>query len=385
MELNYATQIRRRLHMYPEVGFDLPRTLALLREQLESMGVEYTEQYGKSSIVATVNSQKRGFTIGVRADMDALPITERNEVPYKSQIPGQMHACGHDAHTAIALDALRRINEMREDIDCRVRFVFQAAEEYTTSGAQLMARDGVMDDIDCMVGLHCTPGLPVGKIDLGPGPQNAISHGFKLDFYGKSAHVANQEKGNDAIMMAVRAYTDMEFMIAKQFAAKTPMILNVGAIHGGVTNNVIADRCQLFCTLRAWSDEDAELAIDRIKAVAASAAENMGGRYEYTVCKHYPIVVNNPVVTERLGAAAGAVVGQENIVPHVRGMGGEDFSYFADLKPACTFNLGVRNEERGIVSGLHNDDFDLDEAALTIGSDIFVRFILDNMNGIKFE
>lgn len=384
MELSYATKIRRQLHMYPEVGFDLPRTLELLRGKLDEMGVEYTEKYGKSSIVATVNPDKTGFTIGVRADTDALPIIERNDVPYKSCIEGQMHACGHDAHTAILLDTVRRINEMRDSINCRVKFLFQAAEEYTTSGAKLMAEDGVMDDIDCIVALHCTPGHPVGKITLGPGPQNAISHGFKLDFYGKSVHVANQEKGNDAIMMAVKAYNDMEFMIAKQFGARTPMILNVGAIHGGVTNNIIADHCNMFCTLRSWSDENAQLAIERIQSIAASAAQTMGGRYEYTVCKHYPIVVNNPTVTDRMHAAAAAVIGEEGVLSHVRGMGGEDFSYFANIKPGCMFHLGVRNEARGITSGLHNDDFDIDEAALAVGSDIFVRFILDNMNGIDF-
>ena len=385
MELNYATQIRRQLHMYPEVGFDLPRTLELLRCQLDDMGVEYTEKYGKSSIVATVNPEKTGFTIGVRADTDALPIVERNDVPYKSCIDGQMHACGHDAHTAILLDTVRRINEMRDSINCRVRFLFQAAEEYTTSGAKLMAEDGVMDDIDCIVALHCNPATKIGCVAVAPGEQNAISHGFKLDFYGKSAHAADQEKGNDAIMMAVKAYTDMEFMIAKQFGARTPMVLNVGAIHGGVTNNIIADHCSMFCTLRSWSDQNAELAIEKIKRIAASAAENMDGRYEYTVCKHYPIVVNNPTVTDRLRRAAAAVVGEQNVGARGRSMGGEDFSYFARLKPGCMLYLGIRNEEKGIVSGLHNDDFDIDEDALAIGSDIFVRFILDNMNGIDFQ
>ena len=384
MELSYATKIRRQLHMYPEVGFDLPRTLELLRCQLDGMGVEYTESYGKSSIVATVNPEKKDFTIGIRADTDALPIIERNDVPYKSRIEGQMHACGHDAHTAILLDTVRRINEMRDSINCRVKFLFQAAEEYTTSGAKLMAEDGVMDDIDCIVALHCDSSVKVGSVALKDGEQNAISHGFKLDFYGKSAHVANQEKGNDAIMMAVKAYNDMEFMIAKQFGARTPMILNVGAIHGGVTNNIIADHCNMFCTLRSWSDENARLAIEKIQRIAAAAAETSGGRYEYTVCKHYPIVVNNSVVCDRLRRAAAAVVGEDRILTHKRSMGGEDFSYFANIKPACMFRLGIRNEERGITGGLHNDNFDVDEAALAVGSDVFVRFILDNMNGIDF-
>lgn len=384
MEQSYVRDVRRRLHMYPEVGLDLPRTLELLRVSLDELGVEYTEKYGKSSIVATINPEKTNFTIGVRADTDALPIIERNDVPYKSRIEGQMHACGHDAHTAILLETVRRINGMRDKIGCRVKFLFQSAEEYTTSGARLMAEDGVMEDIDCIIALHVDPGTPTGKIKLSEGGINAISHGFKLDFYGKSAHVANQETGNDAIMMAVRAYTDMEFMIAKQFAARSPMIINVGAIHGGVTNNIIANHCSMFCTLRSWSDRDAERAIEKIQKIAAVSAETYGGRAEYTVCKHYPVVINDPILTRRVKAAGEAVVGADNVLPHRRGMGGEDFSYFANIKPGCMFYLGVRNEEKGIVSGLHNDDFDLDEDALDIGADIFTRFIVDNAGGIEF-
>jgi amidohydrolase len=152
---SYVVRARRYLHMHPEIGFELDATLAFVRSELEKMGVEYTEEYGKSSIVATVNKEKSNFTIGVRADMDALPITEENDVPYKSKCDGKMHACGHDAHTAIALDVLRRVNEAKEKIDCRVKFVFQAAEEYPPSGAKLMAEDGVMNDIDCIVSLHC--------------------------------------------------------------------------------------------------------------------------------------------------------------------------------------------------------------------------------------
>ncbi len=383
MEQSYVRDVRRRLHMYPEIGFELPRTLQLLRVSLDELGVAYTEEYGKSSIVATINPEKTNFTIGVRADIDALPITERSDAPYKSRIEGQMHACGHDAHTAILLETVRRINGMREMVGCRVKFLFQSAEEYTTSGARLMAEDGVMDDINCIIALHVDPCTPTGQIRLSEGGINAISHGFKLDFYGKSAHVADQQNGNDAIMMAVRAYTDMEFMIAKQFAAQSPMIINVGAIHGGVTNNIIADHCSMFCTLRSWSDSDAEGAIEKIQSIAAASAEMYGGRAEYTVCKHYPIVVNNPALAGRVRAAAEAVVGEGNVLPHKRGMGGEDFSYFANIKPGCMFYLGVRNEERGIVSGLHNDDFDLDEDALDIGADIFTRFILDNAGEIE--
>lgn len=381
----YASSIRRKLHMYPEVGYDLPMTLNLLRDELEHIGVPYTEQFGKSSIVATVNPEKAHFTIGVRADMDALPITEANDVPYKSQIIGQMHACGHDAHTAIALTTLKKVWEMRNEISCCVKFLFQSGEECAPSGAMLMAKDGVMEDIDCIVALHCNPSTNSGQIDIAPGATNATSDGFLIDFYGRSSHVANQEAGVDAISMAVRAYTDITFMIAKEISAKKPVIFNVGSIHGGEANNIICDHCTMFCTLRTQENAVAEYILDKIHRIIDAVAATSNGRAVFTPSKHYPITFNNAVLTQRLRAAAEKVVGLENINVATRGMGGEDFSYFAMEKPGCIYRLGVRNEGRGFVHGLHQDRFDLDEDALEVGVNIFLQFILDNMQGIAFN
>ncbi len=383
---SYVIRARRQFHMYPEIGFDLYKTLEFIRGELDKMGVEYTEKYGRSSLVATVNPEKSRFTIGIRADMDALPITELNDVSYKSRIDGQMHACGHDAHTAILLDTCRRINEMKDKITCRVKFIFQAAEEYSPSGAKLMADDGVMDDIDCIVALHIDTGYKIGEIGLAEGPQNATSDGFYLEFYGKSAHAANQQKGVDAIMMAVRAYTDIEFMIAKEIKASDPIIFNVGAINGGVTNNIICDKCTMFCTLRTQKDENAEYIIGKIKKIIAGVADSAGGEAKFVESKHYPIVVNDPIVTAKIAAAAEAVVGKDNLLPKkIRGMGGEDFSYFAMKKPGCMFRLGVTNKERGFGGMLHNGNLLIDEDALEVGVNTFVQFVLDNMNGIDFN
>lgn len=379
MTQSYVRQIRRQLHMYPEIGFELPRTLELIRAELDQLGIPYTEEYGKSSIVATVNLHITDFTIGIRADMDALPIKEQNDVSYKSQIEGRMHACGHDAHTAIALATLKEIWEKRDQIACRVKFLFQSAEEYAPSGAMLMVKDGVMDDIDCIVALHCQPTMPVGCIGVTAGAQNATSDGFTIDFYGKSCHVANQNSGVDAIMMAVRAYTDIELMVAKEFDAQTPILFNVGAFHGGDANNVIADHCSLFCSLRTHDDAVAAYAFDKIQRIIDAVASTTGGHATLTRCKHYPILLNDEAVSDHVRHAAEKVVGKDGIKPYRRSMGGEDFSYFAMQKPACMFRLGVRNEEKGIVHGLHQDRFDIDEDALEIGVRIFVQFVLDHM------
>ena len=380
--MNRVTEIRRRLHMYPEVGFDLTKTLEIVRAELDSIGVEYTERYGKSSIVATVNPEKTSYTIGIRADMDALPICETNDVPYKSLNDGYMHACGHDAHTAIALDALREIYSMRDEISCRVKFIFQPAEEYKISGARLMADDGVMDDIDCIVALHCGPARQAGQIDIVDGPRNAISDGFELNFFGKSAHAAKKHEGIDAILMASRAYVALTSEIRSE-NAENPVIFNIGKIRGGDTNNIVCDSCSMFCTLRTWYDETAVEMLDRIKAICNDVANDAGGRFEFVTVKHYPKVNNDPGVAEAIRRAARQVVGDEHVGVENRGMGGEDFSYFAHIKPGAMFILGTGNEERGIVHGLHNDKFDIDESALKIGVDVFVRFVMENMRGYR--
>ncbi len=379
--LSYVTEMRRELHQYPEIGFDLPRTLALVRRELSRMGIAFSEEYGKSSIVATINPEKTQFTIGIRADMDALPITERTGLSYRSKLRGQMHACGHDAHTAILLDTARQLVEMRDRLSCRVKLIFQSAEEYSPSGAKLMAEDGLMNDIDCVVALHCDVNCDCGRINLLAGAQNAVSNGFLLEFFGKSAHVAAQQDGVDAIMMAVKACVAMEMAVSKELSATTPCVFNVGSIHGGKSNNSICDHTSLFCTMRTWDHETDTKMIGRLKQICRSVAKESGGRFKFTQKKYYPILYNDPTMTELMRASAAAVVGEENIGTHKRTLGGEDFAYFANQKPAVMFRLGIRNAEKGCVASLHQDHFNIDEDALAIGSAVFVRFVLDHMNG----
>ncbi len=381
--MSYVIDIRRELHKYPEIGYDLPKTLERVKGELNKMGLPFDEKYGESSIVATLNGEKSDFTIGMRADMDALPVAEKTKMPYKSKIKGQMHACGHDAHTAILLDTARRLAEIKEKINCRVKFIFQASEESAPSGASLMAKDGVMKDIDCIVALHCEPNHQAGTIALSSGPCNAISNGFYLEFYGRSAHAARQEMGIDAITMAVKVYNAIEFMIAKEFPAATSRVFNVGAIHGGKTNNVICSHTSMYCTLRTWDEETDAKAVKRIKEIISAVAKESGGKAKFIQSKYYPIVRNDNVVCEKMRAAAAAVIGEENIVPIKRTLGADDFSYFSNEKPGCLFRLGIKNEEKNCIYSLHQDRFNIDEDALKIGSDIFVQFVMDNMNGIK--
>ena len=376
----YAQKIRRQIHMYPELGYELPRTLALLRSELDAIGVEYTEKYGKSSIVATVNPEKNHYTIGIRADMDALPITEEVESEYKSRIPGQMHACGHDVHTAVALATLKELYAERESINCCVKFLFQPAEE-TTCGAKPMVDDGVMDDIDISVALHTSVEYPVGTVAIGAGPQSANSDRLVLEFFGKNSHVASQQLGVDAIMMAIRAYTNIEFMIAKEVSGKEPVVFNAGQFNGGTAANVIADYCKLVCTLRTWNDGPEEYIIRQIQEIGQKTAEMCHGSFRFTQIAHYPSLPNDADVTEKLRQAAIRTLGAENVLPkESRSMGGEDYAYFARVKPGSMFRLGVGNEAKGITSKNHKPTFAVDENCLDVGVRVFRQFVYDNMN-----
>ena len=365
--------------MYPEVGFTLPRTLKLIREELDKMGVPYTEKYGKSSIVATINEEKSHYTIAIRADTDALPIQEENDVEYRSRIDGQMHACGHDVHTAILLGTIKELNEIRDKINCRVKFIFQSAEEYETPGGMLMAQDGVMEEIDVIVSCHVDPFFDVGTVIIDPGRRGANSHGFTVELYGKSAHAAYQNNGIDAIAMGVKVYTALQFMIAKEIDPLEPCVLNIGAFNAGETNNVIADYCRLYGTLRTHSNEVSNYVLKRINEIAEAVASEMGGRCKVEQTKFLPSLYNDEEVTEKMRKAAVKVVGEENIRSKKPTMGGEDFSYFLNEKPGMMFRLGIRNESKGITSTGHTSIFDVDEGCIDIGIKVFKQFVLDNM------
>ena len=375
----YARALRRELHQYPEIGFDLPRTLALVRRELEEMGIPYTEEYGRSGIVATINEGKP-FTIGIRADMDALPMTEATGLPYASKIDGQMHACGHDMHTAQLLAVGRKLNDMRDSLRCCVKLIFTPAEEYITPGAKEMVEDGLMDTVDCAIACHVDPMKPAGHITLLSGGTNANSHGMRAEFFGKSCHAHSQEKGVDAIRMAVQAYMGMELMLAREIPSRAAAVLNVGTIHGGNTNNIVCDHVEMFLTTRTHSDELTAFMERRIREICDATAKMCGGEAKVTVTKLLPYVINHPVMTANMRASAAAVVDAECIHEGVRSMGGEDFAFLSRVKPCVMFYLGV-----GITTPVHSTTFCPDESAFETGIAVFTRFVLDHQDGIYFE
>ena len=383
--VSYAQTLRHELHQCPEIGFDLTQTLAIVRRELDAMGIEYTEKYGKSSIVGTINPGK-AFTIGLRADMDALPMQEQSKNPYPSKNEGVMHACGHDVHTAQLLAVARQLKDMESELRCTVKLLFTPAEEYRTSGAQLMTEDGVTDEFDCAVACHVNPTLPVGHIGVGDGGINANSMGIVVEFFGKSVHAHSQQKGVDAIRMAVQAYTALEMMVAREIASKEPVAYNVGSFNGGITNNIVCDYVKLFISTRAWDDEVTAFMERRTREICEATAAMCGGTAKVTVTKLLPYVKNDPTVANLLRKTATKVLGEENVHPIVRSMGGEDFAFFSRKKPCAMFRLGITNPDDPSDTSypVHNVHFDVDERCFGVGIPLFINFVLDNQDGIEF-
>ena len=380
----YAISLRHELHQIPELGYDLPNTTAVVKRELDAMGIAYTEKYGQGSIVAYLGKQG-GFTIGIRADMDALPIQEDSSNPTPSKHAGKMHACGHDVHTAQLLAVTRKLKDMEGDLRCRIKLIFQPAEEHITPGAKMMVENGVMEDVDCAIACHVAGSMDIGHIGVRVGATNANSMGILCEFFGKSAHAHTQQKGVDAIRMAVQAWTSMEIMAARDIPSNECFVFNVGQFNAGNTNNIVCDYAKMFISARSWTGELSAFMEKRVREICETTAKMCGGEAKVTVTKQIPFVINNEIMVEKLQESAIKTLGKGHVHPIDRTMGGEDFSFMSRQKPSVMFRLGTGSDDvPASRQPLHNAAFDIDERCFEYGIDVFVNFVLDNQDGIKF-
>jgi len=378
----YILRLRHEIHEYPEIGFDLPKTIAVVKRELYSLGISYTEEYGESSVVAILNPQKNHFTIGIRLDMDALLIEEKTDLPFKSKIKGQMHACGHDAHTAMLLGTAKALKAMEDKLACRVMLVFQPSEEGIRSGAEALVQGGLMEEIDVIVGLHIENWLEAGTIGVCKGSSMASSRNFRIDFYGATAHATLPHTGVDALAAAVRTYTDIQYMLGRELNPFAKYVCSVGKLEGGTTQNVIADHAYMLGTIRTFDMDVDSFLIRRISEIAEHCAQEIGAKSEVTTSLKAMVVYNNPYISDLVLESAARVVGQENIVHMPEKLSSEDFSQYLTKKPGVFFRLGTRNAEKGCTTLPHNNDFLIDEDVLALGTNTCVQFVLDNMQGI---
>jgi len=374
--------IRRDFHMHPELSQNEYRTSTKICEYLDSWGIEYKSGIADTGIVGIIRGKKSGKTIGVRADIDALPICERNNGAYCSLNQGVMHACGHDAHTTILLGVGKLLKEMEDTLEGNVKLFFQPAEE-TIGGAQRMVNEGCMKnpDVDYVLGLHVMSYINAGKVELKYGKLNASTDEIKIIIKGKSGHGAYPEKGVDAIMISGYVITAVQSLVSRNISPLNSIVLSLGTISGGVKSNVIADEVIIKGTLRALDNETRSFAKERIKELVSNTARAFGGEGIAEFHDGYQALINDDKVVDVIKENAERFVGKENVVfKEFPSLGAEDFSYFSEVAPGGFFHLGCGNSERGITANIHCDDFDIDEECLKTGVFLQVENVLSLLN-----
>lgn len=373
LSLGYSESViafRRHLHAHPELSYQEYNTASYVASTLRSFGIEPKEGIAATGVLAEVKGKNPARkTIALRADMDALPIVEANEVSYKSQNPGVMHACGHDVHTASLLGTAKILNELKDQFEGTIRFLFQPGEEKNPGGASYMIRDGALKNPQpsSIIGQHVFPLLPVGKIGFREGMYMASCDEIYLKVIGKGGHGAAPELAIDPVVIASHLIIALQQIISRNASPKQPTVLTFGKIEGGSATNIIPNEVNIAGTFRAMNETWREEALIKIKSMAEQVAAGMGGRCEVTISRGYPYLENNPEVTRRIKKAAAAYVGQENVVDIDITLGAEDFAYYSQIIPASFYRLGTRNDSKGITSYVHTPTFDIDEDALKIG------------------
>ncbi|WP_162051665.1 M20 metallopeptidase family protein [Pontibacter pamirensis] len=361
-----TVQVRRHIHANPELSFEEHNTAAYVKRVLESYGLNPTSmaETGLVALIEGKNPEKR--TIALRADLDALPIVEANEVAYKSKNEGVMHACGHDVHTASLLGAARILQELREEYEGTVKLIFQPGEEKFPGGASIMIKEGVLQnpDPEKIIGQHVFPMLPAGKVGFRSGMYMASADEIYITVKGKGGHAAMPEQNVDTVLIASHLIVALQQIVSRHASPKVPTVLSFGKVEAKGATNVIPDEVKIEGTFRTMNEVWRKEAHKRIKKLAEGLCESMGGSCVIDIKNGYPFLQNDPELTERARAAAESYLGADNVVDLDLWMGAEDFAYYSQEVPACFYRLGTRNDARGIVSGVHTPTFDIDEAAL---------------------
>ena len=373
LSVQYSGEVieaRRHLHANPELSYQEFNTARYVGERLKSFGLSPKEGVAATGLVVEIegkNPTKK--SVALRADMDALPIHETNDVPYKSKVTGVMHACGHDVHTSSLLGTAKILSTLRDQFEGTVRLLFQPGEEKNPGGASYMIRDGALKDPQPsgIIGQHVFPLLPVGKIGFREGMYMASCDEIYLRVVGKGGHGGAPDLTVDPIVIASHIIIALQQIISRNASPKQPTVLSFGRIIGEGATNIIPNEVNIAGTFRAMNEEWRGSALKKIKKMAESIAEGMGGTCEVDISHGYPYLENNPDLTRRIRKAAEAYVGAENIVDLDITLAAEDFSYYSQVIPASFYRLGTRNEAKGITSYVHTPTFNIDEDALILG------------------
>jgi len=363
--------IRHYLHANPELSFQEFETSKYVKNALENIGITNIEHKANTGLVAIIegkNPSKK--TIALRADMDALPITELNNVDYKSKNVGVMHACGHDVHTSCLLGAAQILFNLKEEFEGTIKLIFQPGEEKLPGGASIMIEEGVLKnpDASAILGQHVMPLIPVGKVGFKSGLYMASTDELYVKVIGKGGHGAMPQLNIDPVVIAAQIIVSLQQLVSRMASPIIPTVLSFGKVIANGATNVIPNEVILEGTFRTLDEKWRFEAHDKMVKMATLIAESMGGKCEFEVRKGYPFLKNNEALTENSKLNAIEFLGKENVVDLDTWMAAEDFAYYSQVIPACFYRLGTRNEEKGIVSSVHTPTFDIDENALVIGS-----------------
>lgn len=369
-------QWRRHFHQHPELSFQEVETAAFVAKQLTEMGYQpQTRVGGSHGVVAVLEGGRPGRTIALRADMDALPIQEETGLSYASVHPGKMHACGHDAHTAILLGTAKALKEIQDKVPGKVVLLFQPAEELPPGGAKGMVEAGVLEGVDAVFGLHVLNTLPAGQLGINSGPVNAASDIFKVTLYGRGGHAASPHISVDPVVMLGSVITALQSVVSRSVDPMKQAVLTIGWVRGGDADNIIPEQVEFGGTIRTFDPEVQTLIHARLKETVEGVAAAYGGRAEVVSTYGYPVLSNDEAMTAIARKCAALVVGEQNTVVPPVGMGGEDFAYFAQERPGCFIRLGTGTPET-LTLPAHNPRFVIDESALEVGVAYYLSVVL---------
>ena len=376
-------EIRRWLHQHPELSFQEEKTSAYVQERLREMGVDFSTGWAGHGIVGLISGELPGDgVVALRADLDALPIQEANEVPYKSRHEGLMHACGHDVHTTGLLGAAAILQEIKSEFGGTIKLIFQPGEEKLPGGASIMIKEGVLTDPEpqTMFAMHVHPPLEVGKVGMKSGLYMASADEIYIEVIGKGGHAALPDHCVDPILIASEIITNAQSIISRKRNPLIPAVLSFGKINsdGGATN-VIPNRVKIEGTFRAMDESFREAAHASLVEMVEHIAASHGGRAVINIVKGYPCLVNDAALTDRARAVASEFLGEENVVELPARMSAEDFAYYSHHMPVCFIRLGTGNASRGITSPVHTDTFDIDENALAVSSELLARLAISQL------
>lgn len=365
----FVRDARRHLHANPELSFEEKNTSAYVQSALKEMGIPFKTGYAGHGIVARMGNET-GKVIALRGDMDALPIQEENEVEYKSKVDGVMHACGHDVHTSSVLGVAKILKSLESEWDGQILLVFQPAEERLPGGASIMIKEGALENPrpEAIFGQHVFPELEVGKVGFRPGMYMASADEIRIRVIGRGGHAALPHFNVDPVLIASHLVVALQQVVSRNGDPTIPSVLSFGRIEGLGSTNIIPSEVRLEGTFRTMNEKWRAEAHEHIRRICEELVHSMGGTCELKLDKGYPFLVNDEDLTLRSKKLAQEYLGEENVVDLPIRMTAEDFAYFSQKYTGCFYRLGVRNEAKGITHNLHQSRFDVDEAALPIGS-----------------